>query len=601
MPCSLIPRLYRAGLLAAVTLGVLVSSSSPATALTRTQNFDSDPTVSPGTWLASRNQTNLPCGVKYQNFGWSNTTYVESTAGEIGGSVKRTLGRASFGKSLTPTQIGGGQATTSDPVSMTSHGKFILPSNLTQAGSSNVVVGWFNSTNSQDAPPNNSITFALDYSGASTVAVRPRFSTTRFRTRGPGGSTNVTVAIGTKYTFDLNFYRAGYGAGTSPQDPPVTVGNNPYGRINLTITDPNGATQAAQLSLDADDRADGFLVDRFGIMNWQSGITGTGLLDHTMTTYIDNLKINGSLQNFASQPSTSDWVPEANRDTSGSDNDCGIVQSQNFGYASTKKVNGSSFPTAGEIGGRFWRTDFPTPLDSDQDDQHRIAYFADQMATPLTLSNTLDAQGSFALYDESIDTAMDVGWFNSVKHEVNPCSSYVTGTAQCADDPNAKKTSGRLPKDFVGMKFTAISKYGNFIGFGLRSEPGTDSNERYTKVVDSDPTTHPGQTNGPPQTVSDKSKHTFHLHYDPTYDSSSGSQCVLSVAPPSGYGCLSLTVDEATGSEVKRAMRIPASGAVENGVAFDRTSSLDRFGIRNAQPGGHDIRIYFDDFTYTAG
>lgn len=338
-----------------ITLSVGAVNLSPnAETVTRQQNFDRDPG-----WEAYNNRiTPKHVPTVKQDFGYSLTNCAGGAVGEIGGQVWRSTQPASYAKKIASLSLEG---------QLEMSGTFSLRET---EGSSGCFFGWFTAGQPGSGRPVSSLGWYLDAesSGARMFA-------------GILTRTNRTHLL-----WETDFQ-------IGKKNPPIKADGRPR-RWKITF-DPSHAEGRGKLTLQLDDkppvttvlppgfRAEGAEFDRFGLMNLHKG-------GNPLTIYLDDISVNGSPENFRSDPG---WEANGNRRTY---RDTIVTGAHNFGYSRTNHTGGDE----GELGGIFWRTENP------------FGYYADRVG-PLSLDNSLKAQGKVAFTVGAMDAGMFLGWFNS--------------------------------------------------------------------------------------------------------------------------------------------------------------------------------------------
>lgn len=429
----------------------------PAWAGLVSEDFSRDPG-----WQGSRNAPDPSVGVtKVQDFGFSMTRHAGGQPGEIGGTVWRSLTPASYAKPIP-------RRTLNDRLS--AGGRF----SVTRAeGGSGVLIGWFNSGSRGWRTP-NSLVFRIDGEGGK-FRVFFEYGTQTWKTgggqtfEGPYQTTRTPMlpADDTPHRWSLDYDPAGAGG---------------RGEIAFTL---DGQTYKAVL--EPGHKAEGAVFDRFGIMNVQ--ISGDCL-----TVWLDDLTINGVKADFASDPQ---WEGKGHRITF---KDHALRPHHDFGYRTTAHAGGKP----GEIGGVVWRIESTRPQD---------AFVYGTPVGPLSLNDELKACGKLCLCAASADSAILLGWFNSLTH------------------------IGAPPANFVGILIEGPSRIGHYV----RPVYGTSEDQK--AIQDTGPIIRP-----------DGKPHSWTVHYSPQ-----GNQ---------GRGRISATLD---GQPV--VLDLP-EGARKGNAAFDRFGFL---------------------------
>jgi Big-like domain-containing protein len=261
----------------------------------------------------------------------------------------------------------------------------------------------------------------------------------------------------------------------------------------------------------------------------------------SLKAYVDNLTLGDQRFDFTADPG---WDGLNNR---ASVLDCWIHGRDDYGFGQTSFAGGQT----GEIGGVIWRSDSQVAgLNA------RVSSYADQLGD-LTTNDRLYAEGSIVVQHASTDGDLFVGWFNA-----NSRISRFTSAAG--------KTAYTRPNNMLGATLGGPSE------FGLRFTPYYVSRDPQQASLFSE------YASGPSLAARGEVRR-FWICYRPNADAAGDAVLTTGLS-----GVPSLGLPEARSDQV-----IPRA-RIEAGV------SLNRFGIRNFQTGGHDMVVYLDDLRYTA-
>ncbi len=294
-----------------------------------------------------------------QDFGWSFSSNADGEMpGEIGGWVQRSRSPARYSFRLARPRTLDERLEASGRLAVTR-----------DAGSSGVLIGWFNSTSRGWRTP-NSLAMRVDGNG-DKYWLFFEYGTQNGKTGGGGAfegeryqdtKTIPFPADGSSHTWRLVY------------EPTANGGN---GGITFQVDD-----RIYGLPVRESDRRDGAVFDRFGI--WNQETTGDG-----MEMWVDDLVINGRPVDLESDPS---WESVGARAKFAEQ----IVRPfHDFGYSTTTHINAQP----GEAGGVIWRDEQPS-------------YFADKVGK-LTLDQSLQASGKVSFLSSAADSAVYLGWFDS--------------------------------------------------------------------------------------------------------------------------------------------------------------------------------------------
>ncbi|MEQ1859769.1 MAG: hypothetical protein ABMA13_07535 [Chthoniobacteraceae bacterium] len=348
----------------------------------KTESFDRNPG-----WEEHNNHIvpKKPLMVK-QDFGYSETHFAGTGAGEMGGVIQRATRHASYAATLTPAK------TLDDK--LTASGTFAITKSSPGAG---VFFGFFNSQQpGGSGRPIGSLGLNMDFEATGgRLAVRlitgGNKSCGTFITPYLPGKFRPTPikADGTRYHWTLDYDPQGAGGNgqfkfTMRSDTHTT---QDYGSL------PDASAKEAQarfpstttftVDLTPGYKTEGATFDRFGVSN---GMKSGG----AVALFFDDLRYNGQKQDFAKDPG---WIGEGNRV---SFEDREVTGAHDFGFSATTSHAGGK---PGEVGGGLWRSgDF--------------GYYADRVG-PLDLEQRLEARGKVRLVTAGPDSDMRLGWFNS--------------------------------------------------------------------------------------------------------------------------------------------------------------------------------------------
>jgi len=166
------------------------------------------------------------------------------------------------------------------------------------------------------------------------------------------------------------------------------------------------------------------------------------------------------------------------------------------------------------------------------------AYYAD-LVGPFSLNDKLSASGKIAFTLGNSDAAVYVGWFNGEKYK-----------------DQVRQVDSVPPPDFVGFEIEGPSAEGFFFRAIYKTATGSGGDSG----VSASPSIFP---NG--------QHHTWSINYDPT-----------------GHGSVLLKLD----SDQVRLDLSPGHKA--------EGATLDRFGIFAVRTGGHAVKVFMDDLSYSA-
>jgi hypothetical protein len=446
----------------------------------RAATFDADPQ-----WEGHRNRLlpEQPPRVR-QGFGLRQSNLARGKSrGEIGGWVQRSITPAWFAKTIPDKTLN---------EKLTASGTFAV----THAeGGSGMLFGWFNDKSRGWRTP-NSLAFRIDGNGGK-YWVFYEYGTQNWLTGGGGcfeGDRYQTTKTkpfpddGTVHNWSLSY------------DP---AANNGDGEMLFVL---DGIEY--RRPLETGHKADGATFNRFGIFNQQ--ITGDGL-----EVYFANLILDGEAIDLAKAEAWSGLNHER------SYADRALRPLHDFGYSPTSYAGGKS---EGEIGGIVWRDERPS-------------YYAEKVG-PLTFEHRLRASGKLAFTGAGSDSAVYLGWFDSVSKRNKTTPEQV--------EPQ---------KNVLGIIIEGPSRIGHYFRPGYWNATGAGG------AADSGPIIRP-----------DGQPHDWSIDYDPGANDRSGRITVQ-------FDGKEQTLDLGPGHK-------------KTGATFDR------FGILNCQSGGHYVEVYLDDLEY---
>jgi hypothetical protein len=420
-------------------LGLLLSSAGLVSgAAAKFQNFDLDPL-----WDGLRNRMAPNPGISVtENFGYRNTSNAGGAVGELGGTIARTTTPAWYADVISTPK-------TLNDVLIASGKISLAPGQITDSG---LFFGWFNSAR-QGWRPWSSLDFRLDGQGSySNIYID--YDTQTWHAGGTGTNTSYRIQHdGSQHTWQFSY------------DPGANSNN---GALTFQL---DSLTPIA-LNLNAGDKAQGAVFDRFGLWNHQSSPADvTAPYVSYFTAYFDNVQHDGgTVQTFSN--SNTGWDAHGN---AVSFFDKELRQAHNFGWSNTNYAGGAQ---PGEIGGTIWRPS-----------AQRETYYAAKTGGTFTLNDHLSASGKVALRRANSDGGMYLGWFNQSSIE------------------NVSGSGSNVPiANFLAVEIEGPSRIGHY----FRPVLGTASAARH----DSD--------NGP-VIMPDLQSHNFTIDYDPSANGGLGA------------------------------------------------------------------------------
>ncbi len=442
---------------------LLVFAASMAAAQVPTLQLHQDFASDPG-WLGMNNLPDPARGVnRVQDFGYSATAHASTSPGEMGGRVSRSLIPATYFKPLP-------EKTLED--SLTASGRLAVTHS---SGGSGVLIGWFNHASRGWRTP-NSLAIRLD-GEAGKFRVFFEYGTRHWMTgggetfEGPWQTTKTPplAADGTPHSWTLSYDPSGAGG---------------RGEMVFVL---DGATYRA--ALEEGHKADGAVFDRFGMINQQTD-------GDEMTVFAGDIALDGERQDLSKDPG---WEGTGNRS---SFRDTTVRPLHNFGYRSTSFAGGAP----GEVGGIVWRIESTHP-------EQALSYGAP--VGRLSLREPLRASGRIVMRAAGVDSALLLGWFNSLT------------------------AIGAPPANFLGVLIEGPSRVGHYF------RPACASSANAVQIMEHGPLLYP-----------DGTPHAWRIAYEPAGANGNGSlraqlddtSVVLELTPQvlkdnaafDRFGCLSL-------------------------------------------------------------
>ena len=329
--------------------------SAHSETVTIAEDFATDPQ-----WDGRNNVRTERGREKRQDFGFSQTNYAGISAGEIGGTVCRSVRPATYGTPIAPKTLND---------RLHASGKFKVTHS---EGGSGLLIGWYNATSRGWRTP-NALLLRLD---------------------GESGSFRIFYEYGTQH------WKTGGGQAFEGMYQTNPASKIPLGKTHEWSIDynPDGADGRGEITLvfdgaeykaplDEGHKADGATFDRFGILNQQ-------IYGDEITAYFDDLVVDGAQYDFASDPN---WEGVDNRATM---EDIAIRPYHDFHHRTTNFAGSAP----GEIGGFIWRIESTTP-------EHAGYYGAP--TGRLTMNDELKASGKICFKRAAVDCGLLIGWFNS--------------------------------------------------------------------------------------------------------------------------------------------------------------------------------------------
>jgi hypothetical protein len=412
-----------------IVLFVCAQSSGGEFMLLKTENFNTNPG-----WDSRNNRATDPAPRQIvHNFGYSaSTTNAGGSAGEIGGFITPAGEPAYYAAVIAPQTL-------SDP--LTASGVLNVPQ-----GGGHTLIGFFNSETVNEWRTPNTLALRIYGRGAHFLAYN-EYGTSKWRAGGNSLGGEAPIPTGAAdYPFSLSY------------DP------NGAGGLGTFTTTVGGHT--AVLTLEPGHQADGATFNRFGILNVVKSADDAGRL------WLDNLSINGQLQQFNTDPG---WDGLNNRRTYTSSN---VRPRFDFGYSpATNHAGGTA---GGEIGGHTFRGDSRLEFNGS-----RMAYYGDRLQETLSLDQPMHAEGTVAFQRGVSDSTTLIGFFHS------------TDSIRSSDSQESA-----TPENFVGAAIEGPSAEGFYFYpvYGL-DEEGEDSSGRGTPT--------------PPFIYPNGDSHRWTLDYDP--------------------------------------------------------------------------------------
>jgi hypothetical protein len=385
-------------------IGVFVLATIACSrAATREEHFDREPASWEG--INHRNRSFEPKAV-VQDFGYSAATnHAGGEPGEVGGRINPAAEAAFYGYRLAhPLNL---------DLPMSAQGKLMVA-----AGSSHCLLGFFNSDTIDGWRTPNTLVARINGRG-DVFHCHLEYCTNRWRAEaGVIGEivrgariTPTEIPSGKVHEWKMNY------------DP---HGANGQGLFTLLV---DGTL--ARCEILPDHRKDGITVTHFGFLPVMKAWDSPGEI------WIDEVTINGAVQDFANDPS---WNGLNNRRSYVTEN---IRPKFNFGWSNTQHAGGLS---RGELGGLIFRGDCRDP--------NRMACYGDRLSN-LTLRNVLEARGKVSVLRAVSDSTASIGFYHSTfSMETNP--SQKEGT----------------PSDYLGINIEGPSSEGFFFYPVYRSHNG---------------------------------------------------------------------------------------------------------------------------------
>ncbi len=338
----------------------------------KTEHFDADPG-----WDGNNNRnTTTETRQITQDFGFQTTTHAGSGAGEVGGLIT-PAGEPAYYARVLP-----GNLTLNDPLSVS--GK------LTVEGGGHTVLGFFNTATVKEWRTANTVSLRL-YGRGPYFYAYPEYGTSKWRAGAgsfPGSGDEFHFTSGaTVHNFSLSY------------DPSANSG---LGRVTATI---DGQTTFSDLA--PGHKADGATFNRFGIYNVIKSADGAGRF------WVDDLTINGQLENFNANPNWDALRAQAIYTSAN------VRPRFNFGYSGNTKLAGGAAP--GELGGDTFRGDSGAQYGGT-----RMAYYGDRLQQTLDLSHPLKGSGKVAFLRGVSDSTSLIGFFHSTDSMRSGTSNYAT-------------------------------------------------------------------------------------------------------------------------------------------------------------------------------
>jgi hypothetical protein len=483
--------------------------------------------------------TSLPCRAITFNYGHSDgTNFNKAGPGEIGGTMTSSLRyRSWYAKPIE-------RATFKSALSAS--GKIIV----TKRDSGDINIGWFNTNNTTNNRPSNSIFMRLhdppildDDDGDEEAIDQPpsNFSyglyamatSQNYLSNGTKVSETVRYLINRTYSWTMTY---------SPDG-----GVHRKGKLTLVVTDlTTGAKTGGSVDVEPEVHDDGAIFNRFGLFATNSAGGGT------INAYLDDIVINNEPSiKFESSPN---WDGHQNRSsfTAANQLDCKVPQRPNFGFSQTSIAGGQS----GEIGGLLHG-----PSKS---------WYAAKTEN-LTLKDNFYATGKLRLLHDSLDTDFFFGWFNNQR---------------------TVHTYSKMRRDGTGLitKTEAVSnllmgQIGGPTHWGFRFSPIVRNNtpDDPTNPEKGSQRRRNGSFNSSiPLLNMNGNSRTFWICYVPDIDGKGNGQITTG-----------LLADKAAGipQDMVSKVSIPST--------FKDSTVLNRFGILAANYGGKVAEIYVDDLRFT--
>jgi hypothetical protein len=313
------------------------------------ESFDQDPG-----WLAENNHVHDDCRDVHQNFGYSNTGYANGHAGEMGGTLVRSVTPAYYGMAHPEKDLFAGRLAFDADVSF-------------RGGGGGAYLGYFSSKH-QGFRPAGFTGIRLDAAG-NEANLEVSITTSDYRSAGSFlGLSIPNDGKGHRVTFEW-----------LPDE------NNGKGHFNASVDD---VTKSFDVTDDVGHATS--IIDRFGLMNVQApGANG-------FEVYVDDVGLNviNTTVKFDSNPG---WDGHGNGD---SFTDCRQRLQHDYGYSADTNFAGGA--AKGEMGGLIWRMNADDPT----------SYYATPVG-PLSPDDYLFFSGKIGFVRGAVDSGIAFGFFDS--------------------------------------------------------------------------------------------------------------------------------------------------------------------------------------------
>jgi hypothetical protein len=301
-------------------------------------------------------------------------------------------------------------------------------------GGSGALVGWYHTTSRGWRTP-NSLSFRIDGNGGSYWLFY-EYGTAHGRTGGAGAfegeryqttPTRPFPADGTIHRWSLTYDPDG-----GDRD-----GGKGHGGITFRVDD-----RVYELAVREEDRADGAVLDHFGV--WNQETTGDGV-----ELWLDDLTVNGESYTFDNEP---DWDSVGNR---GEHVERVVRPFHDFGHSQSDHTGGG----LGEIGGIIFRDEAP-------------AYYADRVGR-LTLDVPLRASGTITMRAAAADSAVYLGWFDAETKRRNNTPEYES-----------------RQRNYLAVLIEGPSRVGHYFRAGYATADGSGRNAEQGPLLPADGSVH---------------------------------------------------------------------------------------------------------------